>query len=167
MRNRIYIAAFVVVMAAAVAARSEDPRPTARSVGDKVMCLCGCVAILNQCPHHGCSTHEEVQGLIQKLIDEGKSEPEIYQALVARYGTKILAAPPAKGFNLAAWVLPGLGLILGLFIVVVIARRLLKPAHAPVTAPSASVDSKVLAAMEEEMKTAGLGARDSGLGTSS
>jgi cytochrome c-type biogenesis protein CcmH/NrfF len=157
MRNRLFATTLAGLMLVAISARGDDPRPTAKAIGDKVMCLCGCVAILNQCPHHGCSTHEEVQAAIQKLIDEGKSEPEILQALVARYGTRILAAPPARGFNLAAWILPGLGLILGLFVVVVIARRLLKPADAPVMVPSARVDSKVLAAMEEEMKSTGLG----------
>ena len=148
------------MLLAAGAARGEDPRPTVKSVGDQVMCLCGCVAILNQCPHHGCSTHEEVQAVIQKMITEGKDEPAILQALTERYGTKILAAPPAHGFNLAAWVLPGLGLIVGLFLVIVMARRLLKPAAAPAAAPPANVDAKVLAAMEEEMKTSGLGVRD-------
>ena len=131
--------------------------PVAKSVGDKVMCLCGCVAVLNQCPHQGCSTHEEVQAAIGKLDAEGKTEPEILQALAARYGTKILAAPPAKGFNIAAWALPGLGLIFGLVVVVMVVRRLRGPAAANDADGPAEVDPKVLAALEEEMKTTGLG----------
>jgi len=166
MRSRLLASILGTVLFAAVAARGEDPRPTVKSVGDKVMCLCGCVAILNQCPHQGCSTHDEVQVAIEKLIAEGKSEPEILQALAARYGTRILAAPPARGFHMAAWVFPGLGLIIGLVLVLVVMRRLRKPAAAPVTVPPASVDPKVLAAMEEEMKTSGLGIRGSGFGAS-
>ena len=147
---------------AAAAGRAQAARPTVESVGSKVMCLCGCVAILNQCPHQGCSTHEEVKAVVQKLIAEGKDEPAILQELTARYGMKILAAPPAQGFNIAAWALPGLGLLFGLVVVVVAVRRLRKPETAPGAAPAepASVDPKVLAAMEEEMKTSGLGVRD-------
>ncbi len=146
-------------MLAASAARAENTPPTVKSIGDKVMCLCGCVAILNQCPHHGCSTHEEVQAVIQKLISEGKDEPEILQALTARYGTQILAAPPAKGFNLAAWILPGLGSIVGLVIVVLIVRRLRSRVAAPATTRLTEVDPKLLEAIEEEMKTSGLGSQ--------
>jgi cytochrome c-type biogenesis protein CcmH len=159
MRNSVFAAVFGVTLLAATVARGVNPSPAVRSVGEKVVCLCGCVAILNQCPHQNCSTHDEVNAVIEKLLAEGKSEPEILQALAARYGTKILAAPPAKGFNVVAWVLPGLGLIFGLMIIVVTLRRLRKPATGPVAPPPAGVDPKVLAAMEEEMKTSGLGTR--------
>ncbi len=148
-----------LTLLAATVARGVNPSPAVRSVGEKVVCLCGCVAILNQCPHQNCSTHDEVNAAIEKLLAEGKSEPEVLQALAARYGTKILAAPPAKGFNIAAWVLPGLGLIFGLVAVVTVVRRLRKPASASVSPRPAGVDPKVLAAMEEEMKTSGLGTR--------
>jgi len=144
---------------AAAAGRSQEAVPTVESVGNKVMCTCGCVAILNQCPHQGCSTHDEIQAAIQKLITEGKSEPEILDALTARYGKKILAAPPTKGFHLTAWVLPGLGLTIGLVVVVLVVKRLRGSSDVPV-ARAEQVDPKVQAAMEEEMKTSGLGTRD-------
>jgi len=160
MRNNLFVAALGTLLFAAAVVRGEGPAPTVKSVGDKVMCLCSCVAILNQCPHQGCSTHDEIQGVIEKLIAEGKSEPEILQALAARYGTKILAAPPARGFvNIAAWALPGVGLIIGLVTVVLIVRRWRRPAEAPAGSP-AEVDPKVLAALEDEMKKTGLGVRD-------
>lgn len=160
MRNSFLAAALGVLLLATVTGRGQEPAPTVATVGNKVMCLCGCVAILNQCPHQGCSTHEEVNGVIASLIAQGKTEPEILEALTARYGTKILAAPPAKGFvNIAAWVLPGLGLMIGLVVVVLIVRRLRGSSEAP-AGRSDQVDPKVLAAMEEEMKTSGLGTRD-------
>ena len=160
MRSKLVVATLGVMLIAPVVLRGQAPPPTVETVGNKVMCLCGCVAILNQCPHQGCSTHEEVNGVIAGLIAEGKSEPEILEALTARYGTKILAAPPAKGFvNIAGWALPGVGLILGLLTVVFIVRRMRRPGEAPVAAPKV-VDPKVLAALEAEIKKAGLGVRD-------
>lgn len=146
------------MLLAAAVLRGQPLPPTVETVGNKVMCLCGCVAILNQCPHQGCSTHDEIQGAIQKLIAEGKSEPEILEALTARYGMKILAAPPAKGFvNITGWALPGVGLILGLVTVIIIVRRWRRLAEAPAAAPTAA-DPKVLAALEAEIKESGLGA---------
>jgi len=153
------VAVVIGTMIGASVARGDDSPPTVKSVGDKVMCLCGCVAILNQCPHQGCSTHDEVQAAIQKMISEGKDEKAILRALSERYGMRILAAPPAKGFHLAAWILPSAGMIFGLVIVIVVVRRWRKPAVGPVVA-STAVDPKLLAAVEEEMKTSGLGARD-------
>ena len=163
MRNSLFITVALGLVAFSVAIlRGQEPPPTVESIGNKVMCTCGCVAILNQCPHQGCSTHDEIQATIRNLIAQGKTEPEILDALVARYGMKILAAPPAKGFNIAAWVLPGLGLVFGLVVVVLIVRRWRRPAaeEAP-DAHSQQVDPKVLAALEEEMKTSGLGTRGS------
>jgi cytochrome c-type biogenesis protein CcmH/NrfF len=142
-------------------ARAVDPGPTVDSIGERVMCLCGCVAILNHCPHENCSMHEEMRATIQKAIAEGKDEKAILQELTQQYGVKVLAAPPAQGFNLAAWILPGLGLAVGLALVVVIVRRWRKPQGTPAIAGAApDVDSKLLAAVEEEMKTSGLGIRD-------
>jgi len=152
---------FAVVLVAAVT-RADEARPTVESVSERVMCLCGCVATLNHCPHpeSECSGRAEMTKLIKTQIAEGKTEQAILQDFVARYGVQVLAAPPGKGFNLAAWVLPGLGLILGLACVIVIVRRWRQPAAAPVSATPAPADPKVLAAVEEEMKRSGLGIRD-------
>jgi cytochrome c-type biogenesis protein CcmH len=148
----------LLLVAAAVLRAQAPPAPTLEVIGNKVMCTCGCVAILNQCPHQGCSTHEEISGVIRKLIAEGKSEPEILDALTARYGKKILAAPRARGFDLTAWVLPGVGLIFGLLIVILMVRRWRRPRETAAT-PRAPVDPKALAAIEEEIKASGLGTR--------
>ena len=135
-------------------------KPTLESIGDQVMCLCGCVATLNHCPHHDCATVAEMRPIIEKEIAEGKDETAILQDLAIRYGVQVLAAPPARGFNLAAWILPGVGLLAGLSFVVVIARRWRKPAPVSAAVPPGPLDPKLLAAMEEEMKTSGLGAKD-------
>ena len=56
---------------------------------------------------------------IASRIAAGESKQQIKDELVAQFGTKVLAAPPAKGFNLLAWLLPfaalfGGALVLGL-----------------------------------------------------
>ncbi|MGB7593735.1 MAG: cytochrome c-type biogenesis protein CcmH [Terriglobia bacterium] len=147
---------FVVSMTRADGSR----KPTLESIGDQVMCLCGCVATLNHCPHRDCATVAEIRPIIEKEIAEGKDETAILQDLAIRYGVQVLAAPPASGFNLAAWILPGVGLVVGLSLVVVIARRWRKPATVAAGVPPKALDPKLLAAVEEEMKASGLGTRN-------
>ena len=133
-------------------------KPTVESIGNQVMCVCGgCVAPLNQCPMLDCAEKAEMRAFISKEIANGKDEAAILQDVSSRYGVKALTSPPAKGFNLVVWILPGIGLLVGLGIVVAIVRRWKsKPAIVPAPT-SASLDPKVLTAMEEEMKSAGLG----------
>jgi cytochrome c-type biogenesis protein CcmH len=44
--------------------------------------------------------------LIRGLIAEGRSEAQIKRTLVAEYGPAVLALPSAKGFDLAAYLVP-------------------------------------------------------------
>lgn len=135
-------------------------KPTLETIGDQVMCLCGCVATLNHCPHRDCATVAEVRPVIEKEIAEGKDETTILQDLAIRYGVQVLAAPPAKGFTLTAWILPGVGLLAGLSFVVIIVLRWRKPAPVQAGVPPKPMDPRLLAAIEEEMKDTGLGTRN-------
>jgi cytochrome c-type biogenesis protein CcmH len=161
MGSRLATGLLIGVLATASVARGDCPlQPTLESIVNQVMCICGCNAPLTKCPHIDCSTKAEMEAYIQKGIAEGKDETAILQDLTLRYGVQVLTAPPARGFNLAVWILPGIGLLLGLTGVVVIVRRWRrKPAVVP-PATSVSADPKVLAAVEEEMKSTGLGVRD-------
>jgi len=146
---------------AASMTRADAPKkPTLESIGDQVMCLCGCAATLNHCPHRDCATVAEMRPVIAKEIAEGKDETTILQDLAIRYGVQVLAAPPAHGFSLTAWILPGVGLLLGLGFVVVVVRRWRKPAPVSNAAAAKPLDPKLVAAVEKEMKTAGLGVKD-------
>jgi hypothetical protein len=136
-------------------ARAASPKPTLKSVGDQVYCVCGgCVALLNHCPHlpSECSTRAQMEELIQKGIARGKDEKGIIQDLVLRYGVQVQATPPAKGFNLTVWILPGVGLISGLVVVLAMVRRWRRVSARPQKAPAARIDPKLVAAVEQEIK---------------
>jgi cytochrome c-type biogenesis protein CcmH len=143
----------LAILAAMATARAgeESARPTVESIGEHLVCQCGCNYGLNNCTHNNCASDEEMKAFMKKEISEGKDEPAILKALVDRYGVKVLAAPPAEGFNLAAWVLPGLALVMGLVVVTLAVRRLRRPAAAT-GATTSPVDPDLLAAIEEEMK---------------
>jgi len=141
--------------------RADAPRkPTLESIGDQVMCLCGCVATLNHCPHRDCATVAEMRPVISQEIAAGKDETTILQDLAIRYGVQVLAAPPARGFSLTAWILPSVGLLAGLSLVVAVALRWRKPRLALAGAHAKPLDPKLLAAVEEEMKASGMTERD-------
>jgi len=148
------------VFVASMSRADHSRKPTLESIGDQVMCLCGCMATLNHCPHRDCATVAEIRPIIEKEIAEGKDETTILQDLAIRYGVQVLAAPPAKGFSLTAWILPGLGLVVGLSFVVVIVRRWRRPAPGAAGVPAKPLDPNLLAAVEKEMKDSGLGTGD-------
>ena len=145
-------------MLAAAAARGDNPRkPTLEAVGNEVQCTCGCVAPLNQCPHIDCAEKAQMQTFIKQEIADGKDETTLLQDLSLKYGLQVLSAPPTHGFNLAVWILPSVGLLAGLGMVVVIVRRWKRKPDTVPEPTAASLDPKVLTAVEEEMKSTGMG----------
>lgn len=64
---------------------------------------------------------QQMRAIIRQQLQSGKSEQDVIQYFRSRYGDKILFAPPQRGFNLLAWLVPIamlLGGILLLFFVV-------------------------------------------------
>jgi len=49
---------------------------------------------------------QDMRAKVQELLQEGKSNSEIKDYFVLRYGEDILAAPKGIGFNLLAWIMP-------------------------------------------------------------
>ena len=43
---------------------------------------------------------------LQAQLTAGKSDQEVLSWFAAKYGATVLAAPPAKGFDLLAWIAP-------------------------------------------------------------
>jgi cytochrome c-type biogenesis protein CcmH len=58
---------------------------------------------------------EQIKAQVGEQLKLGKSEQEILDFFVERYGPWILREPPTQGFNLLAWALPIGLLILGPF----------------------------------------------------
>jgi len=75
---------------------------------------------------------------------------EILDHYVAQYGERILATPPAKGFNTFVYLLPWMALILGASFLILLIRKLRSPA--PSCAPSPAPDARYASLIEKEMK---------------
>jgi cytochrome c-type biogenesis protein CcmH/NrfF len=155
MRCRLAIVlAMAALAAAATVSAVAAPKPTMESIESKVYCLCGCVTTLNHCPHlpSECASRAQMEALIRQDIREGKSEKAILSDFVAIYGVRVLASPPAHGFDLAVWTLPGIGLVVGLILVIVIVKRWRQRLQPLAAADEPETDPKLMAAVEEEMK---------------
>lgn len=155
MRSRVALAVLGMVTFGAVTVLGDSRKPNLKSIGEALTCQCGCNQTVNGCNHFECSSRTEMQGQVEKEIAAGKRETTILQDFVLRYGVKVLATPPARGFNLTVWILPLVGLVAGLAFVVGVARRWRKPEGEPPERSRASLDPKVLAAVEDEMKASG------------
>lgn len=60
---------------------------------------------------------------IRKLIAEGKSDQEILDFMVARYGDFVRYRPPVKGTTILLWAGPGVLLVIGLAVLIRYLRR--------------------------------------------
>jgi cytochrome c-type biogenesis protein CcmH/NrfF len=109
MRRIAAIAAALSLLVAAAPADAAEPKTTLPDVADEVMCtVCG--VLLDEAPDSPQAQHE--RDFIARLIDQGKTKDEIKDALVAEYGTTVLAEPGTSGFDLAAWLVPGIALLM-------------------------------------------------------
>jgi cytochrome c-type biogenesis protein CcmH len=66
---------------------------------------------------------QDMMGKVREMCAEGKSEDEITQYFVQRYGEWVKLEPTAEGMNLTLWFLPTIALVIGVVVAVAFARR--------------------------------------------
>lgn len=84
-----------------------------RETSEALVCQCGCNMILYVCNHQNCPSATPFREEIERQIREGKGKDAIVASFVEKNGPVVLSAPPARGFDLAAWVMPFVALLLG------------------------------------------------------
>jgi cytochrome c-type biogenesis protein CcmH len=103
--SRIAAVVAATLLLAPVAVASER-HPTLSELEDEVMCpVCGTTLAESSSP-----AAKQIERDIQGRIRAGWTKSRIKDELVRNYGQAILASPPARGFNLLAWVLPLAGI---------------------------------------------------------
>lgn len=98
----------VVLLAVAVcfSLGASDSGSRFNALGNRLMCTCGCAQLLGECDHVGCPSRGQEMADLQAQITAGKTNEEILTWFAAKYGATVLAAPPARGFDLLAWIAP-------------------------------------------------------------
>jgi cytochrome c-type biogenesis protein CcmH len=108
------LALAALALALAPAALASERHPSLTELEGEVMCpVCNTTLDQSSSP-----AARQIEAFISRRIAAGDTKSEIKDRLVADYGPQILAAPPKKGFDLLAWVLPiagalGAGAVLG------------------------------------------------------
>ena len=82
----------------------------------RIICVCGCNQMLLECNHVGCTYSDKMRHELLAAIFNNPNDPDdpsgskgddaILQSFVREYGTTVLAAPSARGFDRVAWIMP-------------------------------------------------------------
>ncbi len=113
--NAVLLALALVALALAPAIGSAqepsaEPKTTLPDVEDEVMCpVCGTTLELASDAKQANDQRE----LIRDLIAQGLTKEEIKDELVSEFGEEVLATPSTEGFDLAAWIVPGVAVLAG------------------------------------------------------
>jgi cytochrome c-type biogenesis protein CcmH len=98
-------------------------RPTLAGISQSLTCQCGCGLTVANCNHPTCSFSVPVREQIESMIGRGESGAQIVAFYRHKYGEKVLSAPTTEGFNVMAWVMPFLVVVLGGAVIVYAANR--------------------------------------------
>jgi cytochrome c-type biogenesis protein CcmH len=107
-------------------ATATDNDPIVAAVEHRLKCTCGCNLDIYTCrtTDFTCQYSPALHAEVLQLKAAGNDAEAIVAAFVKKYGEQILMAPPAEGFNLAGYLVPGAAVAaIGTLIAVVLLRR--------------------------------------------
>jgi cytochrome c-type biogenesis protein CcmH len=126
------VLAFVMVglLVAVPAVRAQDgdsPPPDGvtdddvNAVAEQLYCpVCENVP-LDVCGTQACA---DWRAEIRTMLEEGQSVDEIKQHFVDFYGRRVLSTPEIRGIDIVVWVLPPIGVLVGVFVLITSLRRM-------------------------------------------
>lgn len=147
------LVAAVALLVGGVAGADDAFRKEHELATRSLLCDCGCSPqSLHDC---ACGTAAHIRDTMAAEIRAGKTGRQIIDEYVAKHGEKILVAPRAAGFNLVAWLGPGLALIGGAAAMMLVLRRWRRGTAEPAPAvgvPLSAADDPYVARIEREMR---------------
>ncbi|WP_333647803.1 cytochrome c-type biogenesis protein [Candidatus Binatus sp.] len=132
-------------------------RPTNAQVSEGLTCQCGCGLTVANCNMPTCGFSVPMRAEIDGMIRKGMNRAQIIAFYRHKYGEKVLSAPTAEGFNLLAWTMPFIALVLGGgLMVLLVGRWRSNPPSAPSGSKPAgepsSFDPELRRRLENELK---------------
>lgn len=122
----------------------------------KIHCQCGCTLDVFTCrtTDFSCQVSPAMHRDVMEMVKGGHSAQEIIDAFVNVYGDRVLMAPRKSGFDLLAWITPGIAvLIVGALLLVVLRRWRAAPVgHAPVAVSGVDATADELAQLEAAVR---------------
>lgn len=98
---------------------SLDNLDAIKELEGKIRCTCGCNLDVHTCrtTDFTCATSPAMHAQVLRRWEQGQSAEEIVAAFVAEHGEYVLMAPPKEGFNWAGYLMPVVGLMVGVLII--------------------------------------------------
>ena len=151
LKGKLSIILLLIVLLVASPARADST--TVGSISEQLICQCGCNMVLSNCSHAECMVRDTMTTLIEQKIAEGQSAEQIIQFFVTQYGEQVLAAPPKRGFNLVAWVLPYLAILGGGGVIYIALKKWAKRGkYSPVSIVAEEGDEEYEHRVEKELE---------------
>jgi cytochrome c-type biogenesis protein CcmH len=114
---RVAVVVLLALVLAAPALASEQ-HPTLPELEGQLMCpICEGETLAQS----DSAAAQRIKVEIQHRIAAGETRSQIKRHLVSEWGERILAAPPRHGFDLLAWLLPIVGVLVGAAVLGVLA----------------------------------------------
>jgi cytochrome c-type biogenesis protein CcmH len=148
LRSKLLIGFVLALFLAHGATPLANPR--VRELGNLFMCQCGCFASVTECNMINCHFSDPAREKLLGMVEAGKSDKEVIDAMVAEYGLQILRKPPAEGFFLSAYIMPFAVAGAGLGIIYLVLRRYVR--RRPAAAPAGAPDSPELARYRDQIE---------------
>jgi cytochrome c-type biogenesis protein CcmH len=118
-RHGILLLSLAIAGLAIAPTAPAAPKTSVTEIEGEVMCpICGTLLELSESPQA-----QRERAYVAKLVAAGKGKAEIKDALVAQYGPSVLAVPKASGFDLSAYLVPAIALLLAIVLLVFSVRR--------------------------------------------
>ena len=125
MRRLLLVA--LVLLVAVPAAHAAQPQFSMSEIETELMCpTCQTRLDLSHSP-----AADRIRAYVEAKREAGWTKQQVKDALVADFGPSVLAAPPARGFGLVAWVAPIAIGVVGIAVALALIRRRRQPAPAP------------------------------------
>ena len=154
-------AAVIFLIAALVVFLKNASRETLASettangeVFEGLTCQCGCGLTVANCNMPTCAFAVPLRHDIDAMIAKGMTREQIIAFYRKQYGEKILSAPTTEGFNILAWTMPFIAIMIGGGAMMVAVGRWHSPAPAapqPGASPSA-FDPELRRRLEKELE---------------
>ncbi len=113
----------IAIGAAPARAQQSAARTSEGQVAQSLTCQCGCGLTVANCNMPTCGFSVPLRTQIEGMIGRGMSRAQIVAFFRKEYGEKILSAPTTEGFNLLAWTMPFIALVLGGGLIAIAAKR--------------------------------------------
>ena len=119
-RLGLLLALVALAIPPAAAAQAPEPQTSLPDIEDEVMCVvCGVTLELATEAPQAIQERE----FIRELIAQGLTKDEIKDRLVDEFGSEVLAIPEDSGFDLVAWLVPGVAILCAAVAIFVGLRR--------------------------------------------